>query len=192
MTGAIAILIVMAGVYSVERFVVPNVDIPYEMGKVEPTPIFIPTITPTPEPPTATATPTRTPTVLSATPTPTVDEPVSTPAPTATPVPAPAACPNPGVRLTSPGNSAQVSGVVRITGSASIEGFQFYKVELGVGDRPNDWSFLFSNNTPVVDGTLGLWDTGPIAAGVYSLRLVVVDHTGNYPEPCRVTVSVVR
>lgn len=188
MAGAIVILLFLGGVYAVDRYVIPTVDIPYEVGQASPTAIYIPTITPTPAPPTAT--PTRTPTIIR--PTEPVVEITPTPAVTATPIPVAPACPNPGVRFTSPGMGAQVSGVVRVAGTAAIDNFQFYKVELGVGDRPQDWSFLFSGNSTVNGGVLGNWDTSHLSPGIYSLRLVVVDNTGNYPEPCRTSVSVER
>ena len=77
-------------------------------------------------------------------------------------------------------------------GTAAIDGFQYYKLEMGVGRNPGEWSFLFSNETPLRDGELGKWDTGPLPAGEYTLRLVVVDQTGNFPTPCQVTVNIVK
>lgn len=182
-TFAIVLLLIIGGVYAVTRFVVPNVDIPYEPA-ASPSPIFLPTVTPTPAPPTKT--PTITPTLVRPT------RPALKPTNTPTPEVRPPACPHPGVQLTSPGVNAQVSGVVQVTGTAAIDKFQFYKVELGIGDNPGNWSFLFSGESPVTNGLLGQWDTNPLPAGVYTLRLVVVDITGNFPEPCRVTVTVAK
>ena len=34
--------------------------------------------------------------------------------------------------------------------------------------------------------------SGAYAPGTYTLRLVVVDQTGNYPPPCRVIITVQR
>lgn len=179
---ALVVLLLMGGVYAVERFVVPSVEIPYE-AVPSPSPIFLPTITPTPAPPTMT--PTITPTIQRPTRPPPL-EPTETPKPA---VVAPA-CPHPGVVLTAPGVGAQVRGVVQVSGTAAIDRFKFYKVELGIGNNPNTWSFLFSGESPVHGGLLGQWDTGIVSAGEYTLRLVVVDETGNFPEPCRVTVKV--
>jgi hypothetical protein len=39
---------------------------------------------------------------------------------------------------------------------------------------------------------LETFNSGAYPAGTYTLRLVVVDQTGNYPEPCRVTITVRR
>lgn len=183
---AIVLLIVVGAIYLIEHQVAPNIPLAEE-DTPTPLPIFIPTITPTPAPPTPTSTPTPRPTR----PTP----PPTTPAePTYTPTPAvrPPACPNPGAQLTAPGMNAAVSGVVTLIGTAAIDRFQYYKVEMGVGAQPAEWSFLFANQSPVVNGILGQWDTGPLPAGTYSLRLVVVDQTGNYPPPCQTVVQVVK
>ena len=54
-TIAVIILLLMGGVWAVENFVVPNVEIPYEPAP-SPSPIFLPTVTETPAPPTTTPT----------------------------------------------------------------------------------------------------------------------------------------
>lgn len=183
---AIVLLIVMGAIYILEHQVAPNMPLP-EGETPTPLPVFLPTITPTPAPPTPTPTPTPRPTRLA----PALTTP---PAPTDTPTPVvrPPACPHPGVQLTSPGLNATVSGGVTLIGTASIDRFQYYKVEMGVGAQPAEWSFLFANQSPVISGVLGQWDTGPLPAGTYSLRLVVVDQTGNYPPPCQTVVQVVK
>lgn len=152
-----------------------------------------PTSTPTPEP-TATPAPTIAPTTppLPTAPPPTPTPPASpTPAPPPTQPPAvaaPAACPNPGVRITSPGNGQQVSGVVNIVGTATIENFQFYKVEYNGG---NGFAVIGDvMGHPVNNGVLASWNTAGFPGGTYTLRLTVVDMTGNYPAPCDVTVVV--
>jgi len=90
--------------------------------------------------------------------------------------------------------NAVLKGVVQIRGTANIRDFQFYKVEFGIGDKPWAWSVIGDNvvRKPVVDDLLVTWDTSKVPPGVYTLQLTVVDITGNYPPPCKVTVSVVR
>jgi serine/threonine protein kinase len=107
--------------------------------------------------------------------------------PTATPSPNP--CRNPQACITSPADGARVSGTVTIRGTAVHPEFQYYKLEFGLGPTPQHWAVLGAlQSVPVVDGVLGTWDASPLPAGVYSLRLVVVDQTGNYPEPSTVWV----
>jgi len=188
-TTALGFAATAAVVYMVITYLMPVVPVPGE--EATPTPplaLLAPTATSTPAPPTAT--PTVTSTQLRPTrrpqPTPT---PTATPASSAPPV-APPACPNPKARLTSPGVNAVVSGVISVSGSAAIENFQYYKLEFGVGSNPQEWSFIMSRQEPVNEGVLGTWDTAVVPDGVYTLRLVVVDNTGNYPLPCEVTIKV--
>jgi YbbR domain-containing protein len=130
--------------------------------------------TPTPE-----ATETPTPTPLPPTPTP-------------TPTPQiPPKCPNPKARITYPTVNAILIGKVEILGSANIEGFDYYKFEFK-REGALEWSFLERFEEPVEDGVLGVWDTSLLQSGVYLFRLVVVDTSGNYPEPCEVRVIVRR
>lgn len=112
--------------------------------------------------------------------------------PTSTPAPAMVSgCSNPGVQITSPGSGSTVSGVVSVSGVASIASFQFYKLEIAVGAEPSGWSVIGElHNDPVQGGVLGTWDTSGLATGTYWLRLVVVDQTGNYPSPCAISVNV--
>ena len=105
------------------------------------------------------------------------------------------ACPNPNARITSPGINQVVSGNVPIHGTANIENLQYFKIEVGPGSNPRDyeWTVVGELHTsPVARGQLGTFNSSAYAPGIYTLRLVVVDQTGNYPEPCRVTVIVQR
>ncbi|MBC7223600.1 MAG: hypothetical protein H5T59_04885 [Anaerolineae bacterium] len=184
---ALAILAFLALIFSLERYVAPSIALPVE-PEATPTLLFLPTPSATPAlptpTPTATATRVRPP------------RPTRLPTPTDTPTPAPPApppqCPNPAAQITAPGNGATVTGVVQFAGTANVENFQYYKLELGVGASPKEWAFLFSKETPVVNGPLGSWDSATVPSGTYTIRLVVVDVTGNYPPPCQVTLQVTR
>jgi hypothetical protein len=88
---------------------------------------------------------------------------------------------------------ATVSATVAISGTANIEGFQFYKVEISAGEQPGTWSVITATRSqPVSGGLLDTWDTSAYPAGAYWLRLVVVDQSGNYPSPCAVRVTVAK
>ena len=43
---------------------------------------------------------------------------------------------------------------------------------------------------PIVNNVLASFDTRALGNGDWTLRLIVVDSTGNYPVPCQVTISV--
>ncbi len=188
---AFILLVILGTTYMMVRKVSPAV----EAGKQEPspaelvaspTPLFLlatptaaPTVTPTPQPsPTRRRRPTRRPAPPPITPTP------------APPPVKPPACPNPVARLLEPGDGAVVKGVVTVKGSAAIPNFQYYKLEFGPGDNPRQWSFIMSGKTPVPNGVLGQWNVAGLPPGRYTLRLVVVDVTGNYPTPCVTHITI--
>ena len=115
----------------------------------------------------------------------------TTPAELATPQPPP--CADANICIVSPSQGARVEGRVDVIGTANAPNFQFYKVELGLGERPANWSSISDiHRTPVLNGLLDVWDTTSLPAGSYSLRLVVVDNTGNFRPPYVVLVTVVH
>ena len=176
------LLILAAAFYSTATYLEPNLDFEIES---EPTPtvsLLQPTSTPTTGPPTITPTPRPTRT----------RRPTQTPEVTLTPTPKPVVlpnCPNPLARLTNPTVNAVLKGAVEFRGSANIDNFDFYKFELRAAGA-TDWSTLEMFKEPVADGFLGTWNTSALPAGAYTFRLVVVDKTGNYPEPCEVHVTI--
>jgi len=95
--------------------------------------------------------------------------------------------------ITSPSDGATVAGRVEIRGSAVLhytDDFQFYKVELGAGEQPTLWSVIGLYTTPVTNDTLATLDAGNLPEGVYTLRLTVVDKTGNYLPPYQMAVKI--
>lgn len=100
--------------------------------------------------------------------------------------------------ITWPQNGATVSGVVTITGTAAGvntgEHYPFgsYKVELGAGSDPQAWLLLAQSSLPVAAGNLASWDTATWPDGQYTIRLVVVDASGNYRPWDRRTIELKR
>jgi len=104
----------------------------------------------------------------------------------------PAVC-NASTKITSPldGETLDGLGTFFITGTASIDDFQFYKLEYGIGAAPIDFFSIDEVQTkPVINGILGSWNTGALPEGTYTLRLTVVDNSGQFPPPCDVLVHV--
>jgi len=180
--GVLAVLVAIA---ALRLYVIPSIDLEEMAEATTPTPFdFFPTTepaTPTPTLVTPTATARALPTLRRRTATPTF-EPTDTPSP---------ACPNPDARIDYPFVGMPVKGTVEIRGTANIPGLQFYKVEYGVGDKPERWSGVSDvHRQQVVDGLLDRWDTSSFPDGGYVIRLTVVDSTGNFPPPCEVRVVV--
>lgn len=88
-------------------------------------------------------------------------------------------------RIDSPLPNGLLQGRVQIKGSAVHPEFSFYKVEFGPGESPADdqMSIIGAiHEQQVSNDVLETWDTTMIPDGTYSLRLRVVDVTGNYQE----------
>ena len=194
-TGAFTVFALMAGLFAVQFFVVPSID---WAALIRPTPTPDLPISRVHYAPTPTAG-TLAPSELTPAPTNTrrpTPRPITL-APSATPTAAisvpPANCPTQGVQIVQPATGTHVQGRVDVRGTARIANFQFYKIELGVGAQPTSWATISDmQRNPVTNGLLYVWDTTGLPAGTYSLRLVVVDVTGNFPPPCEIRLVVGR
>ncbi len=81
---------------------------------------------------------------------------------------------NPVANITSPQLFADVNGVMQITGTASGDGFLYYRVQVGKGLNPQEWIQVGSDTTtPVTNNILAEWDTTELS-GLYAVQLVVV------------------
>lgn len=183
---SIMLLIIMGGTWAASNVLLPRLETGDVLATTTPD-VLVLIDTPTPTLPPPTATPTVTPTPRprpTRRPTPIISE--------ATPTPAvlPPACPNPGAAIASPGVGQSITGVTPIIGTASIPNFQFYKLEFRFVGGPEQWNWFAGSQTPVVGAALGAFDPAGKPAGDYIIRLVVVDNTGNYPEPCQVQVNI--
>jgi hypothetical protein len=119
----------------------------------------------------------------------------TTPTRAATPLPTAgfsgsSACVEGQVIITQPEDGSEVSGVVKLVGTAQLENFGFFKYEVA---RPGDtvWLSINAGDSPVVDGPLGEWITTALPLGDYLLRLVVVDNQGIALIPCIIRVRVI-
>jgi hypothetical protein len=180
--GFLITLILIGGVFYTSETLVEEIPLP----EITPTPTTLIVLPPSPTPPPLLPTPTPTDTPRPRPTLPSVE--TTTPTPEAS-VGVPANCPNLGVRISEPGTGAAVTGVIQIIGSASISDFWYYKFEFR-GNGFGDWTFIQRFDTPISGGILGAWDTRSVPSGDYEFRLVVVEKTGNYPEPCTVLLSV--
>ena len=117
--------------------------------------------------------------------TPTIIPPTATPAPI---VQAPA-CPDQRAVILRPGMNETVSGSVSMVGTATHESFQYYKVEYASAGA-STFSYLAGDKNPVVNGFLATINTNTLGNGAWTIQLIVVDQTGNWPPPCQVTIVV--
>lgn len=93
------------------------------------------------------------------------------------------------ILITSPEDGEAVRDVIQVEGTANIPDFGFYKFEVSRDDADN-WLTIQAGDTFKVEESLGFWDTTQLEPGIYNLRLVVFDNTGEQRDPCQVTVTV--
>jgi membrane peptidoglycan carboxypeptidase len=79
------------------------------------------------------------------------------------------------VRIQSPSTNQVVSGIVSIQGSAASDDFIAYRVEVGEGSAPSEWSTIIRSESPQSSGGLALWNTSNVEDGTYTIRLVLED-----------------
>ena len=94
-----------------------------------------------------------------------------------------AATPTGDAEITYPYDQTQVSGNLQIKGKVGIASpqFQFYKVEFGLGEPAPGFGAVsdVKKTLPAAD-VLDTWDTTKWPDGPVTLKLTVVDNTGNY------------
>jgi len=201
-TIAMLLLLLMGVTYFASR-TIPQAIIAAPAAEPTLPPQFALVITPTNTP--LFVTPTETPTAtITPTPEPPTPEPASAAQtqqaqPDATPTPepqapqsgAPPACPDARAVISSPGNGASVSGVFTLVGTATHDQFSYYKVEFAPGANASQgFTYLADGRGEVFGGVLASVNSRGFANGPWTFQLTVVDQTGNFPEPCRVTLNV--
>ena len=96
--------------------------------------------------------------------------------------------------ITAPAPDTELSGTVRISGSAFIEpaeDFWYYKVEFTDNLEQPTWSGTGGRpRQPRRDARLASWDTTLLADGFYYLHVVSVDKIGNFIESTPILVIV--
>ncbi|MBU9711171.1 Ig-like domain-containing protein [Evansella tamaricis] len=84
----------------------------------------------------------------------------------------------PEIVISSPTEYDFLKGTISIEGSIKDYDLKSYSLHYGEGSSPSKWSEISFNET-ATDGVLGSWDTRGIPNGLYTLRVVAVDTSGN-------------
>ena len=93
--------------------------------------------------------------------------------------------------ITSPAPGSSVRGAVPILGTgtrADFVRYELYYKQEPSGDEAYIW--IASETRQVQNGQLGVWQTGDLPPGIYTLRLRVVRPDGNYGEFFAPNISV--
>jgi hypothetical protein len=92
-------------------------------------------------------------------------------------------CSGGNAAILSPQSGATVFGIVQVEGTASLGGeFLYYKLEVAPNGTEAWGNLVGEARQQVVNGQLGVWDSASVPDGAYTIRLRVVDPTGNYCE----------
>jgi hypothetical protein len=92
-------------------------------------------------------------------------------------------CSGGNAAILSPQSGGTVFGIVQIEGTASLGGeFQYYKLEVAPSGTEGWGDLVGEAREQIVNGQLGVWDSAGVPDGAYTIRLRVVDPTGNYCE----------
>ena len=86
-------------------------------------------------------------------------------------------------QIASPAEGQTLTGLVAVSGSADHPEFARWELAYGPDPNPNDaWQPFATGDQPILNGTIGTWNTGVIADGQYALRLRVIRKDSNYDE----------
>lgn len=100
-------------------------------------------------------------------------------------------CSNPAVQIMSPVIGQQVSGMFSVTGTATYnDAFGYYLLEIRA-DNAVVYNFYSRSDAPVMGDILGQLDASLFSSGVYWLRLLVVDNTGNIRADATCVIPIV-
>ncbi len=96
---------------------------------------------------------------------------------------------DPNLNIRSPEMFAVVSGNVQIRGTAFGENFERYRVLVGRGLNPQEWTSVGAESIdPVENGLLATWDTTGLA-GLYAIQVQVI-HTDQRVDTAVIQVTV--
>jgi penicillin-binding protein 1C len=85
------------------------------------------------------------------------------------------------VAINSPAVYAHISGLVPILGNARPGDFRSFHVQYGIGLTPTEWLPIGGERYDRVENNiLQYWDVSQVPDGLYSLRLVVIEGSGNH------------
>jgi hypothetical protein len=111
---------------------------------------------------------------------------------TSTNGPALAQFPDPTARIVLPIKDQTVRGGVTVHGTATSPAFIRY--ELAYAQEPDlaNWVVIGGAVQPVDSGTLGVWNTRPLADGAYALRLQIFGTDGSVNETVVRNITLVN
>jgi penicillin-binding protein 1C len=99
--------------------------------------------------------------------------------------------PHPEISLAFEDGQVITSPILEIRGTADATGyFESWKLEIGLGDDPNNWVLLNGSGSPIKDGVLHMVDLSSLENGIVTLRLTVTGKYGEVTKTVRLNVNM--
>ena len=105
--------------------------------------------------------------------------------------PAGEGCTSGQIEWETPKSGDTISETVELKGTVNVPNLGFYKYEYSQPGQ-DTWTTIAAGNSPLVNGTIGFWNTTTLPTGDYLLRLVVVDNQNNFFPVCTVPVKIAK
>lgn len=103
----------------------------------------------------------------------------------------PIGCDTPNATLQIPENGMRVFQPIEVRGTAYIDNFATYKLEIGRDDGSNAFAVFDVSGTAVREvGNLSQFNPAPYPPGTYFIRLMVFDITDTLRASCQVTIFI--
>ena len=91
--------------------------------------------------------------------------------------------------FTAPAFFADVRGILEIRGTAAGEEFDYYRIQVGQGLNPREWTQVGEDiREPIKNALLATWDTSELS-GLYAIQLLVV-YTDKRAEIATTQISI--
>ncbi|GAB4510367.1 MAG: hypothetical protein OHK0046_07050 [Anaerolineae bacterium] len=103
---------------------------------------------------------------------------------------APVGCTSPAITIALPSAGQTLTSDFAVQGTAFLPDFGYYKLEIR-SDNATTYNFYTRSEASVMSGQLGTIDISLFERGLYWVRLVVVDNTGNIPGDATCAIPIV-
>lgn len=96
-------------------------------------------------------------------------------------------CTFPGVVIGSPMPGEEVTGVFNLLGTANLNSFAFYRVEIRP-ESSSTFTLYARSETPVINGVLASINSDLYGDGLHWVRLTAVQPNSEFPTPCAIAL----
>ncbi|MCZ2128080.1 MAG: transglycosylase domain-containing protein [Anaerolineales bacterium] len=97
--------------------------------------------------------------------------------------------PQPEIEINFADGQPVLESLVEIKGTAASSGnFKEWRLEFGVGEKPDSWKKLAESDQQVKDATLVEWDVSDLPSGIITLRLTLIGEKAEVQKKIRINL----